>query len=143
MIQFISHSIKDTDLIAKKIAAKIKTNDIIALNGDLGTGKTTFTRSLVKYLGSKDLVSSPTFSLVNHYQATPEILHFDMYRIKNEFDLYSIGFFDYIENNYILIIEWSENIKNYLPKNSINITFLYVDEQTRQITINPNGDENI
>ena len=135
---FISNSLSDTDLIARKLAFNIKKNDIITLNGDLGSGKTTFTRYLVKYLGSKDNVSSPTFSIINHYHAVPEIFHFDMYRIKTWDDLYSIGFFDYIDKNYILIIEWSDNIKEFLPLNNIEIYISYIDQQSRKIDINLN-----
>ncbi|MBP0979081.1 MAG: tRNA (adenosine(37)-N6)-threonylcarbamoyltransferase complex ATPase subunit type 1 TsaE, partial [Oscillospiraceae bacterium] len=86
-MEFISNSLKDTDLIAKKLAFKIKKNlenniinYIIFLDGDLGAGKTTFTRSLVKYLGSSDNVCSPTFALVNQYKSFVDIFHFDMYR---------------------------------------------------------------
>lgn len=135
---YISHSLFDTDIIAKQLAKKIQKNDIITLNGNLGSGKTTFTRSLVKHLGSNDIVSSPTFSLMNHYHASTDILHFDMYRIKTENDLYSIGFFDYIYNDYIIIIEWSKNIKQFLPQNTLEIYFDYIDEQSRKITINFN-----
>ena len=141
-MEFISHSLNDTDDIAKNIASKIKPNDIITLDGNLGTGKTTFTKFFVKHLGSNDLVSSPTFSLVNHYNSKCDIFHFDMYRIATEDDLYSIGFFDYLDNNNILIIEWSENIKPFLPLNSINITFEYIDDNSRKIIIKSKGDDN-
>lgn len=150
-MEFISKSLEDTDLIAKKLALDIKKNKfnnissyIICLDGDLGAGKTTFTRSLVRYLGSDDSVYSPTFALINHYRSFVDIFHFDMYRIENHDDLYSIGFFDYINNNNILIIEWSKNITDLLPeniKNIIKIDFKYIDEYSRKIIINLDLDE--
>lgn len=141
MFEYNTKSLQGTELIAKTIAKTIVANDIIALHGGLGAGKTTFTRYLVKCLGSLDPVSSPTFSLVNHYKSTPEIFHFDMYRIKTEYDLYSIGFFDYIDNNNILIIEWSENIIEFLPPNIIEIYINVVDEHSRNFKIISHGDD--
>ena len=155
-MKFISKSLEDTDLVAKKLAFKIKKNNIINyiifLDGDLGAGKTTFTRSLVKYLGSNDNVSSPTFALINYYKSFIDIFHFDMYRIENLDDLYSIGFFDYINNNNILIIEWSKNIIDFISedikniKNIVNIDFKYINDESREIIIdldlNSDGDDN-
>ena len=141
MVEYSAKSLHGTELIAEQIANKIGANDVIALNGGLGAGKTTFTRYLVKCLGSLDLVSSPTFSLVNHYKSKPEIFHFDMYRIKTEYDLYSIGFFDYMDDGNILIIEWSENIIEFLPPNVIEIYISVVDEYSRNFKIISRGDD--
>ena len=139
IMDFISNSLQATDDIAHQIASQIKPGDIIAFTGDLGVGKTTLTRSIVKYLGSDDFVSR--FSLVNHYKAKNDIFHFDMYRITNEDELYSTGFFDYIDDKNILIIEWGENIKSFFNTNTINIKLTYIDENSRKITITSNGDE--
>lgn len=141
IMDFISNSLQATDDIAHQIASQIKPGDIIAFSGDLGVGKTTLTRSIVKYLGSDDFVSSPTFSLVNHYKAKNDIFHFDMYRITNEDELYSTGFFDYIDDKNIIIIEWFENIKSFFNNNSIKIKLTYIDENSRKITITSNGDD--
>lgn len=141
IMDFISDSLQATDDIARQIASQIKPGDIIAFSGDIGVGKTTLTRSIVKYLGSYDFVSSPTFSLINNYKAKNNIFHFDMYRITNEDELYSTGFFDYIDGNNILIIEWFENIKSFFNNNVINIKLTYIDENSRKITITSNGDD--
>lgn len=121
MIRLISNSPKDTETIGAKIASKLKGNEVIALFGGLGMGKTAFTRGLCSSLGISDGVSSPTFALVNEYSGKYRVYHFDMYRVTTWDDLYSTGFFDYIGNG-ILVIEWSENIEGALPENAVKIS---------------------
>lgn len=121
MIRLISNSPKDTETIGEKIASKLKGDEVIALFGGLGMGKTAFTRGLCSALGISDGVSSPTFALVNEYSGKYRVYHFDMYRVTTWDDLYSTGFFDYIGNG-ILVIEWSENIEGALPDNAVKIS---------------------
>ncbi len=121
MIRLISNSPKDTETIGAKIASKLKGDEVIALFGGLGMGKTAFTRGLCSALGISDGVSSPTFALVNEYSGKYRVYHFDMYRVTTWDDLYSTGFFDYIGNG-ILVIEWSENIEGALPENAVKIS---------------------
>lgn len=134
MLRFHSNSVSETEEIAEDLAKLIKKDDIIAFKGGLGVGKTTFTRGLVKGLNGIDCVSSPTFALVNQYEADIPVAHFDMYRISSLDDLYSIGFFDYLENGYLLIIEWSENIEPYL-ENVIGISITANDDGSRDIVV--------
>lgn len=120
-MKIITKSQQETENFAKEIGKKLKGDEIIALYGDLGVGKTVFTRGLVSCFGTKNAVTSPTFTLVNEYVAPKfKIYHFDMYRIKNLEDLESTGFFDYMHRG-VFVIEWSENIENYLPKETIKI----------------------
>lgn len=120
-MKIITKSQQETENFAKEIGKKLKGDEIIALYGDLGVGKTVFTRGLVSYFGTKNAVTSPTFTLVNEYVAPKfKIYHFDMYRIKSLEDLESTGFFDYMYRG-VFVIEWSENIENYLPKETIKI----------------------
>ncbi len=98
----------------------------------MGMGKTTLTRSIVEALGGGDCVSSPTFAIVNEYQGKFSIYHFDMYRVTNWDDLYSTGFFDYLDNG-IIIIEWSENIENALPDNTIKIYISHGNDENERI----------
>ena len=129
-MKIISNSALDTEKIGKDLAKTLKGNEIIALYGDLGVGKTAFTRGIADYFGVKDEVSSPTFSIVNEYAAEKfNLYHFDMYRIKTAEDLESTGFFEYLGNN-ILVIEWSENIEDYLPKDIIKVTIKKINSES-------------
>ena len=132
MSVYVSKSLEDTALLGRKIAEKIKVNDIIAYFGGMGMGKTTLTRSIVEAMGGGDCVSSPTFAIVNEYHGKCSIYHFDMYRVNNWDDLYSTGFFDYIDNG-LIIIEWSENIENALPDNIIRISISHGNDENERI----------
>ena len=134
-MEYITHSVEETENLASKLAKKLKGIEVIAFFGGLGMGKTAFTRGLCKGLNYFDGVQSPTFSLVNQYNADYTVYHFDMYRINTYDDLYSTGFFDYLDTG-VLIIEWSENIVDALPDASIIVRFERGDdENSRVITI--------
>lgn len=132
----ITHSPEETIKTAEKIGSLLKSGDMIAYKGGLGAGKTTFTRGIASGLGLGDCVSSPTFTLVNEYRGENITLyHFDMYRIQTEDGLESTGFFDYPFEDNIAVIEWSENIADFLPKSTIYITINTVGENDREIII--------
>ena len=99
----------------------------------MGMGKTAFTRGLVLALGGGDVVSSPTFALVNEYDARLTVQHFDMYRVSGWDDLYSTGFFDYLDTDNVLVIEWSENIDGALPENTIYVHMEKGETETERI----------
>ena len=122
MVQkLISNSPAETEAIGERLAKALKGTEVIALFGGLGMGKTAFTRGLARGLGVSDGVSSPTFALVNEYEGRCAVYHFDMYRVTSWDDLYSTGFFDYLDTG-VLVIEWSENIEGALPDDAIRIT---------------------
>lgn len=121
MIQVEAKSREETIEYAKKLGASLKGGEVIAYFGGLGMGKTTFTSGLCEGMGILSEVSSPTFALVNEYGKSKKLYHFDMYRISTFDDLCSTGFFDYLDTNAVLAIEWSENIENALPENYIRI----------------------
>lgn len=131
-MKYISHSVEETEQIAINLAEKLKGNEVIAFFGGLGMGKTAFTRGICKGLGFNDGVQSPTFSLVNQYDAKYTVYHFDMYRINTYDDLYSTGFFDYLDTG-VLIIEWSENIENALPDDYIRIEISQGESENQRI----------
>lgn len=130
---FYSNSPEETESIASSFSENLNPGDVIALYGGLGMGKTAFVRGLSKGLGTTDEVSSPTFALVHEYNGKLPIYHFDMYRITSLDDLYSTGFFDYLESGGIVITEWSENITDYLPENSIRIEISRGDEDNERV----------
>lgn len=123
MKEFITNSPEETEAIGEKLASYLMPGTVVAFFGGLGMGKTTFTRGLAKGLGATEYVSSPTFSLVNEYGGNPPLAHFDMYRIDSWEDLFTTGFFDYIDSGYVLSVEWSENIENALPEDTVYVHF--------------------
>lgn len=135
MLSFDSHSPAETEHFAEELASKLKSGDVLAFKGGLGAGKTTFVRGLARGLGSQSEVSSPTFALVHEYSCTPPLYHFDMYRIHTFDDLYSTGFFDYLDSGGILAVEWSENIDGALPPETITVTITSAGEEQRRIAV--------
>ena len=136
---YISYSAADTEKIANDFAKKLKTNDFVAMYGDLGAGKTAFTRGLCAHLVPDEYISSPTYTIVNEYIGEEnKVCHFDMYRITDEDDLYSIGFYDYTDC--IIICEWCENIEYSLPQAYYKVTITKTEEENkRNITIEEIG----
>ncbi len=134
MQKFITKSPEETERLAERIANTLEGTELIAMFGDLGAGKTAFTRGLAKGLGIDDGVSSPTFALVHEYSGKYTVYHFDMYRVTSWDDLYTTGFFDYMDSG-VMVIEWSENIVDFLPENRINITIKHLSENEREITV--------
>ena len=132
MTVFNSKNLKDTEELGKRIAQSLKGNEVIAYFGGLGSGKTTLTRAIVNALGTDDNVSSPTFAIVNEYKSKFSVYHFDMYRVASWEDLYSTGFFDYLDTG-VIIVEWSENIENALPDNTVRITVTMGDSESERI----------
>ena len=136
MRSYTTQSEAQTFELAKEIAAHLKPGDVIALYGDLGCGKTVFARGVAAGLGISDEVTSPTFALVHEYHGGGRSLyHFDMYRVSGYESLCSTGFFDYMGTQGILLVEWSENIREYLPESAIKITIRRTGDDTRQISI--------
>ena len=132
MIRVVSQNVNETENLGKKIASVLKGTEVIAMFGDLGAGKTAFTRGLAAGLSYKYGVSSPTFAIVNEYSGKYNIYHFDMYRITNEDDLYSTGFYDYLDTG-VIIIEWSENIEYALDDTAIRIKIEKTDDENIRI----------
>ncbi len=132
MLRFVSKSAKSTEELGSRIAGVLKGKEMIAMFGDLGAGKTAFTRGLCEGLGIVEGVSSPTFAIVNAYSGRYPVYHFDMYRIKDVDDLFATGFYDYIGTG-ITIIEWSENIESELEPDCIRIRITKTDDENERI----------
>ena len=126
--EYISHSANETISFAEKLAKKLNIGDVIVLNGELGSGKTKFTEGILKHFGLASEISSPTFTIVNEYNADNlNIYHFDVYRFSSSDEFYYIGGEDYFSQG-ICIIEWGSIISDCLPKEYIEITFEKSDE---------------
>ena len=136
-MEYLVKNLKQTAKLAKRFVKTLKGGEKILLNGDLGAGKTTFTKYLAKVLGVKDAVTSPSFTILKQYNGKNlKINHFDLYRIENEDELIEIGFDEFlnVKNNEILIIEWAERA-NFNKKDFININIDKVDENKRIFNI--------
>lgn len=137
MSVYITNSPEETEELGFRLAKSLKGGEVVAFRGGLGMGKTCFTRGLARGLGFKGDVTSPTFALINEYiGGRLPLYHFDMYRISGWEDLYSTGFFDYIEQGGVIAAEWSENIENALPESTVMVTFVRLGDNKREITVN-------
>ena len=130
---FQSDSVRMTEEYGARLAKELSAGKVVALFGGMGMGKTALVRGIAYGLGISAEVSSPTFALVHDYGGNPPLVHFDMYRITGWEDLYSTGYFDYLDAGAILVVEWSENIVSALPEDAIRLQFSRVDENTRLI----------
>ena len=131
--EFICHSPEETAKAAEEIAGMLKGREVLAYFGDLGAGKTTFSRYLCQALGVQDEVTSPTFAMVHEYHTGPfPVYHFDMYRVDGEDSLFSTGYYDYLDTG-LLLIEWSENIRDLLPPDAWRLTFRYGEGEQERI----------
>lgn len=136
-------SAAETIALGEEIGRRLKGGDLIAYSGGLGAGKTTITRGISIGMGLGDEVTSPTFALVNEYRGDRlSLIHFDMYRINSADDLETTGFFDYMDEDTVLAVEWSENIAEKLPEDALRIDIQRIDEDSREISITaPEGDD--
>ena len=107
-MKFLSHNAEETFALAKRVADKLKGGEIILLNGDLGAGKTTFTKGLARALGVKETVTSPTFTYVKEYDGRLTLYHFDMYRVSDADEVYELGLEEYFYKGGVVIVEWNK-----------------------------------
>ena len=141
MREFISESYEQTLQFASDFAKSVPRGSVIGFIGGLGMGKTAFTSGFVKGLGIVAEVSSPTFAICNEYIGeNARVYHFDMYRIENWDDLYSTGYFDYLNDESYILAEWSENIFGALPDDAIIIEIEKLGENSRKFYIKEKSD---
>lgn len=133
--RYQSNSESATTEIARKFAAGLKAGSLVLLFGDLGAGKTLFTRGIVSYFDKTVSATSPTFSLVNVYPTIPPIYHLDLYRIQGDAEMIDLGFGEYLEANGIVLVEWGEKCEHLLRVNYFRISFTIVGEESREIVI--------
>lgn len=136
MREYVTNSYEETVLLGKALAEELPQGSIIAFIGGLGMGKTAFTVGFAMGLGIEADVSSPTFAICNTYIGKSNTLyHFDMYRVNGWDDLYSTGFFDFIDTDAYIAVEWSENIYTALPENAVIIEIEKTNENVRKFKI--------
>ena len=134
-MQYTTNSPAETEAIGAALGKIIEPGTVIAYRGDLGAGKTAFTRGLAKGLGCTEIVTSPTYTIVNEYLGGRiPLFHFDMYRLRSSDDLFDIGWEDYLDRGGVCAVEWSENVDDAL-ENPLNITIEKTGEESRRITI--------
>ena len=134
-MQFTTNSPGETEAIGAALAKVLTPGTILAYRGDLGAGKTAFTRGIARGLGCRDLVTSPTYTIVNEYLGGRlPLFHFDMYRLGSSDDLWDIGWEDYLDRGGICAVEWSENVDDAM-ENAVYITIEKTGEESRRITI--------
>jgi len=139
MREYKTASTEETEALARELAKELRPGDVLAFTGGMGAGKTAFVRGLAQGLNVSGEVSSPTFALVHEYPGEIPLYHFDMYRIDSLDDLYSTGYFDYLEQGGILAVEWSENIAAALEEGTIRVNIAVTGENTRTITLEGGG----
>ena len=127
----IVNTLAELDHATRELLNHCKSDRIFAFYAEMGAGKTTFIKSLCHHLGVTDIVTSPTFSVINEYQnkASEKIYHFDFYRILHENEAYDMGYEDYFYGNSFCFIEWPEKIQRLIPENSVNVSIKVKDDQ--------------
>ena len=134
-MEFLTNSPEETERIGAALGRILPPGTILAYRGDLGAGKTAFTRGLAKGLGCDEIVTSPTYTIVNEYlSGRIPLFHFDMYRLGSSDDLWDIGWEDYLERGGICAVEWSENVEDAL-EGAICVTIEKLGDDARRITI--------
>lgn len=142
MLTCISHSPEETAHLASTIGKIIHEGTVICLDGELGVGKTLFVRALARTLGVESDVTSPTFNLMNIYEAACPIVHFDLYRIESEEELEDIGFYEYVDTTEgIVLIEWAEKFPEALPEDRLEVRIDALDGEERQFIFAAEGEK--
>ena len=134
-MEFHSHNEAETEAIGARLAAVLNPGAVVAYLGDLGMGKTAFTRGLAAGLGYKGRVTSPTFTIVNEYEGDIPLFHFDLYRLGSSDELFDIGWEDYLARGGVCAVEWSENVEDAFYGDEVVVRFEKLGPTTRRITI--------
>ena len=143
-MDYLTHNEIETEALGETLARRLGPGDVVAYRGDLGAGKTAFTRGLARGLGCTGRVTSPTFTVVNEYEGRLPLFHFDLYRLDGEDALYDIGWEDYLDRGGVCAVEWSERAEAALPRETVWVSIRRCAESGdwRRITIEGRaGDE--
>lgn len=139
-MEYLSHSEAETEALGQALAARLRPGSVVAYRGDLGAGKTAFTRGLARGLGCRGRVTSPTFTIVNEYEGPTPLFHFDLYRLGDEEELYDIGWEDYLARRGVCAVEWSEAFSAAMPEGTVTVAIRRCqDPDQRRITVEGGG----
>ena len=136
---YVTNSPAETEALGQRLAETLQPGDVIAYTGDLGAGKTAFTRGLARGLGITERITSPTFTIVNEYEGRTPLFHFDMYRLGSSDELFDIGWDDYLARGGVCAVEWSERVSDALPEDTIFVDIARTDEHEDWRTITVTG----
>ncbi len=135
-MEYLSHSPEETEQLGEQLGRTLRPGSVVAYRGDLGMGKTAFTRGLARGLGCTCRVTSPTFTIVNEYSGALPLFHFDMYRLDSSDELFDIGWEDYLSRGGVCAVEWSERVEDALPEDALWVSFARgTGENDRIITV--------
>ena len=134
-MEIITHSERETEAAGAALAAKLPDGAVVAMYGELGSGKTAFVRGMARGMGIGCRVSSPTFTIVNEYEGERTLIHFDMYRLGAADELWGIGWDDYLDRGAVCAVEWSENVQDAFTGNEVTVRFEKLGADERRITI--------
>ena len=135
--EIISTKLEDTQLFSERLASSLQPGDVITLEGDLGAGKTAFTKGLAVGLGIQKNVNSPTFTIIKEYQGKMPLYHMDVYRLEDSYE--DLGFEEYFNGNGVTVIEWAHIIEEQLPNERLNINIYHQGNDYRKLVIKPTG----
>jgi len=140
-VVYETHGPQETEELGEKLGKTLSGGSVVAYRGDLGMGKTAFTRGLARGLGCTGRVTSPTFTIVNEYEGNPPLFHFDLYRLSSSEELFDIGWEDYLARGGICAVEWSERVSDALPSDTITVDIARhaENESWRIITVTGGG----
>jgi tRNA threonylcarbamoyladenosine biosynthesis protein TsaE len=134
-LTFDSKSVEDTNRLAEQVARIVQPGDVLALKGDLGAGKTTFTQAFARALGVQERVNSPTFTLIKEYRGRIPLYHMDLYRLNGEEEAAALGLEEYFDGEGVCIVEWADRLGEALPKDVVHITMEETSPHTRRIRV--------
>ncbi len=141
MLKLLSNSADETFKIGQKLGTLLQRGSLICLSGDLGAGKTAFTKGIGKGLEIEEHVTSPTYTIINEYEGRIPLYHFDVYRLESVEEMYELGYEEYFYGDGSIVVEWADNVKEIIPNERLWITILKTkDDDSREIILEPTGE---
>lgn len=141
MLKYLTKSTEETSKIGEQLGKLVDIGNIICLSGDLGAGKTAFTKGIAKGLGVEDYVTSPTYTIINEYEGRLPLYHFDVYRLNDVEEMYELGYEEYFFGDGVVVLEWADIVKEIIPKERLWITILNSKgDDSREIIMEATGE---